>query len=153
MRRCGLGDPTVVSERGQMEKVKGKGLSTPGLGGRKPALAAGPDPSFALRQPIQPIQPLHQGCCEEASPGRSGITSQEDSGNPPPSPPVPSTQRSLAGCSAQSPTSPNGLMATKPLIYHQRWTGNERPDTVVPLSRVALIIAHHEILFFPRLAP
>ena len=49
-----------VSERGQMEIVKGPS-TLPGLfGGRKPALAAGPDPKdCALRQPIQPLHPPH----------------------------------------------------------------------------------------------
>lgn len=84
--------------------------------GRKPALSAGPEPNFCLlRQPIQPIQPLHQHhrdvvaslqACKLAQ-GALASTSQEELREPPRTAQQQPPAAEL-GCSAQSPTSPNG---------------------------------------------
>ena len=46
------------------------------------------------------------------------------------------------------PKRTKGQLHSLGVIYHQ--TETSEPDRLVPLSRVALIIAHHEILFCPH---
>ena len=129
-----MGDPTVVlvSERGEMENSN-KGLSTPGLkvtvygvlgGGRKPALAAGPDPRICsptspfspfshcttgmLCASVQVCKPSLPGCFWHQLPRSTRSTSQERLRRDPPqqaSPSKPSSSPAAElGCSAQCPT-------------------------------------------------